>query len=67
MYNRRRGSKKKAQERHALKRGFERVGAHIQRRDLTKLVSIIQNGGAKFIDKQSNRVSIFEIEYSKDQ
>jgi len=54
-------SKKKAQQRHARKRFAERYGVVFDPRLERDFIQIIQSGDARFVEKQSNRVSLFDI------
>ena len=56
-------SKAKAQRNHAKKRSVERFGAAIGDTGLAKIVAQIQNGQAKFVERQSLRISVWEIDY----
>jgi len=57
----RRKSKAKCQKSHAIRRFRERFGVHISKNDYQAYVRQIQEGNAKFLEKQSNRISVFEI------
>ena len=54
--------KAKSQRKHAIKRALQRYDLDINQEKLVELVQSIQNGKAKFLEKQSLRVSIFEVE-----
>lgn len=56
-----RGSKVKAQRRHAQKRAAERFGLFLNRDQLNALVKQIQTGYALLVEKQSNRVSVWRV------
>lgn len=53
--------KGKAQQRHAVKRLAERHGIFVSRESYEDLVQKIQNGKARFIDKQSCRISRYVV------
>lgn len=54
--------KKKAQEIHARRRAMSRFGLTFGRGRQTEAIRQIQSGKAKFLERQSNRVSIWEVE-----
>jgi hypothetical protein len=56
-------SKRKNCKRHFKRRMRERHGLWVNNGDLKKIVGAIQGGNCKLIQKQSNRVSVYEIEY----
>jgi hypothetical protein len=55
-------SKAKSQKRHAARRLHERFDIQIKQHEYQELVRQIQSGQAKFIEKQSNRVKVLEVE-----
>lgn len=55
-------SKKHAQRTHAKLRAFQRYGWNFNRHEMNALKNRIQNGEAHFVEKQSNRVSVFDID-----
>lgn len=59
----RKRSKAKSQKSHCLRRFRERYGISITDNDYQIIVKMIQDGKATCIEKQSNRVSVFEIDY----
>ncbi len=54
-------SKAKCQIKHCKRRALERYGVMLSRRQIADLVSQIQTGKAKFIERQSHRVSKFLV------
>lgn len=56
-----RNSKEYAQYRHAIRRAKERVGIDLTITEIRALVKQIQSGGAEFVNKQTNRVSVFKL------
>ena len=61
---RRRQMSKAASERvHAKHRAYERHGVKFNRHDLRAIALDIRNGNARFLGRQSNRVSSFEVYY----
>lgn len=48
---------------HAKKRAKERFGFELNRDKHRDIVSMIQGNSAKFVEKQSNRVSVWDVEY----
>lgn len=57
----RRGKKEDRQKEHGLRRLRERLG--LNSADYVEIVKMIQEGNAKFVDRQSNRITIFDVEY----
>jgi hypothetical protein len=57
-------SKTKAERRHAIRRFAQRFPKELTNHEYDELVRQIQSGRAKFIEKQSNRVSVFEVKTS---
>lgn len=57
--------KKRAQEIHATRRALERYGVKLTRQDLEIMINLIQQNSenVKFIEKDSHRVTIWEIRY----
>ena len=55
--------KSKAQRSHAKKQYFKRFKVWLTNREYDEIINLIKKGKGKFIYKQSNRVSIFEITY----
>jgi uncharacterized protein YjhX (UPF0386 family) len=60
-----RKGKAKAQRLHAKRRGAERYGLNLSNDDLAQIVRLIQEGKATLIEKQSNRVTIFDVEMAR--
>lgn len=56
---RRRRSKAKAQRRHLRRRIGERLGIEIDVSTMRRIVREIRSGSAAFVERQSNRVSVF--------
>jgi hypothetical protein len=50
-----------SQQKHAVRRAEERYGLHLSGSDLNGIKNQIQNGGAEFLEKQTNRVSVFSV------
>lgn len=57
-------SKLKSERIHAKRRALERFGLELNRQDLRSIVDIIQKQQARFIERQSLRVTIWEVMYS---
>lgn len=55
------GSKKKSVKKHFFKRSLERVGVLL---DEQELVRKIQNAELEFVERQSNRRTVFRTEYN---
>ena len=55
-------SKKHAQRHHAKQRALQRYGWQFNRHDLNLLAKRIQRGDARFVEKQSNRVTVWDID-----
>lgn len=53
--------KRKAQQRHARRRASERLGVRLSKHDIAEICKQITSGKARLIEKQSNRVSVFEV------
>lgn len=54
------GSKKKAVKKHFYKRSLERVGVLLNEKELVRK---IQNQELEFIERQSNRKTVYRLEY----
>lgn len=67
MASNKKGSKKIAQKRHAKQRALQRYGIDLNKTLLRTWVEQIHSGSAKFLERQSNRVSVFEITYNDKQ
>jgi len=57
----RKKAKAKGQMKHTAKRGMERFGLTVSEKSIKAIVQQIQSGSAKFLEKQSNRVSLFQV------
>ncbi len=55
--------KKESQRIHALRRSAERFGVGLGHKDSLGIVRDIQEGKARFVHRQSHRVSLWEIPY----
>jgi len=58
-------SKAKCQRIHAKNRASRRYGLKLNRFDRKAIVSQIRNGDCKLVEKQSNRVSIYNLTYNE--
>lgn len=56
-------SKAENQRRHARQRARERFGLELDEHQLRAVVNRIQRGESRFLEKQSNRVSLHQVEY----
>lgn len=56
-------SKAKSQRKHAKRRALSRYGLALSRHHLDAIVLQIQSGKAKFVERQSNRVTLWEVSY----
>jgi hypothetical protein len=54
-------SKEVAQRHHAKLRAEERYGLHLSNSDLNGIKNQIQEGTAQFMERQTNRVSVFSV------
>jgi hypothetical protein len=54
-------TKAQSQRAHAKRRAEERYGLTLNRKDFEEVVQTIQRGGAKFLERQSRRVSIWKL------
>ena len=61
----RRRSKKRDQQRHTQQRAMARTGLNISARQQEAIVQMIQRGEGTLIRKQSNRVSVFDVDYEE--
>lgn len=57
-------AKAKAQRAHAFRRARERFDLHLTQNDHAQIVRAIQGGKAKFVERQSHRVTLWDINYS---
>ena len=55
-------SKEKSQKKHTVMRALLRFGIELSNGMHESIVSSIQAGTAKFLEKQSNRVSVFKVD-----
>lgn len=55
-------SKAKAQKSHAKRRASERLGVELNKEGYRALVAQIRDGRAKFLERQSLRVSLFAVD-----
>jgi hypothetical protein len=55
--------KKTCQNRHARRRAAARFGINMGPRFHEELVTAIQTGKASFVEKQSNRISVWDVDY----
>lgn len=55
------GNKKKAVKKHFFRRSLERVGVLLDENDLIRK---IQNHELEFVERQSNRKTVFRLEYN---
>lgn len=58
-------NKAKAQRHHARRRGAERYGLDLTNREMEEIVRAIQRGQARLVNKQSNRISVFDISFAR--
>ena len=58
----RKKSKSKSQKDHAIRRARERYGLYVTSNDYIEACRRIRGGKAKFVDRESNRVSRFRVE-----
>lgn len=59
-------SKKECENIHAKSRIRERFGINMGKKLHQTFINSIQNGKAKFIRRQSNRVTVWQVEYNED-
>lgn len=57
-----RNAKAKAQKAHAKRRAFERLGIDLSKEEYRGIVAQIRNGRAKFLERQSLRVSLWAVD-----
>lgn len=60
-------SKTEALRKHAKKRLAQRLGMTVNRHDLRAMVGLIQSNKAIFLERQSNRVTLWELEYGGEK
>ncbi len=58
-------SKRRDQQRHAQQRALARTGLNIGQRQQDAIVDKIRTGEAVFVRKESNRISVFDVEYEE--
>jgi hypothetical protein len=58
-------TKAQAENAHTKKRAEQRYNIFLNRHDLRELALQIQNGQARFVEKQSNRVSVWDVSLEK--
>lgn len=54
-------SKRVSEGRHAQRRAAQRYDLHLTQADLDKIVGDIQHGRAAFVERQSNRVTVWDV------
>lgn len=54
-------TKTQSERRHAKKRAFERYGLVLNKFDFQTIILRIQTNKAKFIERQTNRITIWEL------
>lgn len=57
-----RRSKSKDQQKHFKRRALERFGLHVDKNQYAEIIRMIQAGEGKFVEKQSKRVTVWELE-----
>lgn len=60
-------SKTETLRKHAKKRLAQRLGMTVNRHDLRAMVGLIQSNKAIFLERQSNRVTLWELEYGGEK
>lgn len=60
----RRESKAKTLRKHARKRAWQRHGVVLSNNDQRQLVGLIQKGRGEFVERQSRRVSVHDVEWN---
>jgi len=58
-------AKARAQRRHAKERAFQRYGVSCTNQDLDFIISQIQSDKAKFVYRQSNRITLWDVTWAK--
>lgn len=58
-----RKTKAACQTNHFLRRVNERFGMHLNENHIREMVGLIRGGQSKFIDRQSHRVAVHDIQY----
>ena len=59
-------SKRRDQQRHARKRAQERLGLNLSVNRQNEIVGMIQRSECVFVRKDSNRVSVFDVEFEQE-
>jgi hypothetical protein len=57
-------AKGRAQRRHAKRRALERLGVQLNHHDLAEIVEQIRERRSRFIERQSCRVAIHEVQHA---
>lgn len=57
--------KAKNMKHHAKMRAFQRFGIRLDENTHNQIIKKIQKGEAQFIEKQSNRISLFWVDYNE--
>ncbi len=60
-------SKAEAQRAHARRRSIERYGVGLTKAAEREIIEKIQSGKATFLEKESNRISIFGVRYAGEE
>lgn len=63
MRRKKRPDKRKCQIKHAKKRAVQRYGLELSRIDVAQIIETIQRNGAQFIERQSNRVTVWSVPF----
>ncbi len=58
-------SKKQSQKTHASRRAYERYGLRLSDNDFEDIKRLIQGGSATIVQKQSLRVSVFDLDFKE--
>lgn len=58
---RKKPNKKEAQQKHFERRSLERVGVILNQKEIVRQ---IQTGGLAFVERQSNRITLYRLEHS---
>ena len=57
------GSKTNAERKHASRRMLQRHGLEVGKTELGEMVKMIQDGEATFVERQSNRITVWDMDY----
>lgn len=60
-------SKRANCKRHFKRRAKERYGLDINQKDLKRIIRMIQKGRCEILEKQSNRVTVYEVNYKGER